>query len=111
VNNPKSPELLELPNDLREEALACGAPIELLTRIYRRGFNAKVGATGEYSYGKLNPADQGELTVAVAADPANGVIKLMFGKPVAWLALPVGHVRQLAQVLLEKATELEKKLS
>lgn len=109
--DPKNPELLELPSDLREEALACGAPIELMGRIYRRGFNAKVGETGEFPYGKMNPSDQGELTVAVAADPALGVIKFMFGKPVAWLALPVGHARQLAKVLLEKAAEIEKKMS
>jgi hypothetical protein len=36
-DDPKG-ELLELPADLREEALACGAPIELMGRIYQRGF-------------------------------------------------------------------------
>jgi len=111
VADPKNPELLELPADLRDEALACGAPVELMARIYRRGFNAKIGGTGEFPYGKMNPSDQGELTVGVAADPSTGTIKFMFGKPVAWLALPVAHARQLAKVLLEKAAEVEKKIS
>ena len=102
----------EIPADLRKELLECAAAkqisLEWLVNLYRRGFNAKMGATGQHPYGKLNRTDEGELAVALAVDKRNGVIKLEFGKPVAWLALPSTHARQLAKVLLESAEQLDR---
>ena len=53
----------------------------------------KLGATGKFPRGKIYNDDEGELRLAVAADPANGVIKIYFGKPVAWIGLPVAEAQ------------------
>jgi hypothetical protein len=103
----------ELPEDLRQEVLACAVEkqisLEWLVALYKRGFNAKMGATGRHPYGKLGADDEGELTVAMTADHRQGVVRMAFGKPVAWLALPAGHARRLATLLMDKATELEQR--
>lgn len=106
---------MEVPDDLRHElraaAIKLGCSYAWLIGIYRRGFSAKLGETGRYPYGPLDRHDEGELAVAIAADPKNGVIRFEFGKPVAWLALPATHARQLSKLLAAKADELEKRLS
>jgi len=102
---------VELPADLRQEAIEKNVPLDLLIRVYRRGFNSQIGATGQFPYGDLGEHDEGELAMAIAADPQHGVVRMLFGKPVGWLALPAGHARQLAKMLMEKANELERKLS
>ena len=105
----------ELPADLREEVLKVATEkqisLDWLINLYRRGYNAKLGATGEYPYGKLGKRDEGELTVAMAVDARHGVIRIEFGKPIGWLALPSAHARQFAKLLLENANKLDKKLS
>jgi hypothetical protein len=68
----------------------------------------KLGATGRYPFGHSRPDDEGELRAALAVDRAQGVIRIEFGKPVAWLALPSGYARELARLLVEKADELDK---
>jgi hypothetical protein len=111
----KSTDPVELPEDLRQEvmqvAMRTGLSVAWLVGLYRRGFAAKMGATGRYPYGKMSDADEGELAVALATDVRNGVVRMEFGKPVAWLALPAAHARQFAQMLLAKADELDRKLS
>lgn len=112
----KNAELLvEIPEDLRLEVLKTAiekdVDIAWLVNLYRRGFKAQVGATGQFPYGKLRRDDEGELTAAVAVDVRNGVIRMEFGKPVAWLALPSAHARHWAKMLLEKADELDRKKS
>ena len=103
----------ELPEDLRKELLECATQkqisLEWLVNLYRRGFNAKMGATGQHPYGKLDKHDEGELTVGMQLDWANGVIRMEFGKPVGWLALPSAHARHLAKMLWASAEELDKK--
>lgn len=49
--------------------------------------NDKPGATGKFPYGKLDETDEGELNVAFARDDA-GNLRINFGKPVAWIAMP-----------------------
>lgn len=102
----------ELPEDLRKELLQCATEkqisLDWLIGLYRRGFNAKMGATGEFPFGKLDRHDQGELTVAMRVDKKQGVIRMEFGKPVAWLALPAGHARHLAKMLWGGADVLDK---
>lgn len=106
--------MLELPDDVRKEILACatekGVSLEWLVGLYRRGFNAKVGATGQFPYGKLRKDDQGELTVAMAVDFRQSVVRMEFGKPVGWLALPSAHAKRLAKLLLEKSAELDRRM-
>lgn len=102
----------ELPEDLRKELLECATAkqisLEWLIGLYRRGFNAKMGATGQFPYGKLGKHDQGELTVAMAVDRRQGIIRMEFGKPVAWLGLPAAHARHLAKMLVQYADTLDR---
>lgn len=104
--------VFELPEDLRKEIMQCAVEkqisLDWLINLYRRGFNAKVGASGEFPFGKLGKQDEGELTVAMTVDRQHGVIKMVFGKPVEWLALPAAHARHLAKMLLQYADTLDK---
>lgn len=69
----------------------------------------KIGPTGKFPYGKLHESDEGELAVGIACDFQQNVVVFNFGKPLAWLALPPGKARELAQLLIEKADELDKR--
>ena len=72
-----------------------------------KGF--KLGATGAYPYGKADATDEGELRLALAADYEQGIVRILFGKPIAWLGLPSGKARELAAALIEKADDLDKR--
>lgn len=69
--------------------------------------NFKLGATGQFPYGKADEQDEGELRMALAADRKNGIVRILFGKPIAWLGLPSTEARALAALLIEKADELD----
>jgi hypothetical protein len=66
------------------------------------------GATGRYPYGASRPDDEGELRAAMATDVANNLIRIEFGKKVAWLALPPAEARRWAAALMAKAAELDR---
>lgn len=68
----------------------------------------KLGATGRFPYGKAGADDEGELRMALATDRANGIVRIIFGKPIAWIGLPAREARQLAAMLNEKADEIER---
>lgn len=72
-----------------------------------KGF--KLGATGRHPYGRADESDEGELRMALATDHGNGIVRIVFGKSIAWLGLPSTEARQLAQMLIEKANELDQK--
>jgi len=69
----------------------------------------KLGATGRYPRGKADTSDEGELQMALAADHQNAIVRVQFGKPIAWLGLPAREARQLATLLNEKAEEIERR--
>ncbi len=69
----------------------------------------KLGATGRFQRGQAAADDEGELRMALAADHANALVRIEFGKPIAWLGLPVREARQLAGLLVEKADEVERR--
>ena len=62
-----------------------------------------VGATGEFPQGKLNDHDQGALQIAIAYDKLDGIVRVEFGKPVAWLGLPPPQAIELGKLLLRRA--------
>ena len=62
----------------------------------------KLGQTGKYPDGSLGRTDEGELTMAVSVD-TYGNVRLDFGKPVAWMAMPPALAISLAQLLLKHA--------
>lgn len=110
-------EDMDVPADLRRQLMDAAIAKQIsygwLCGLYRAGLIAgratKIGETGAFPYGKLGANDQGELAVAIAADPQQGVVRFEFGKSIAWLALPAAHARQFAAVLVAKADELDRK--
>ena len=62
----------------------------------------KPGATGKYPQGSYGRHDEGELTFGVVRDNY-GNVRVEFGKPVAWLALPPETAINLARLLLKHA--------
>lgn len=62
-----------------------------------------LGATGTFSQGKLNDDDQGDIKLAVAYDKLDGIVRIEFGKPVAWLGMPPPQAIELAKLLLRHA--------
>ena len=65
----------------------------------------KLGAQGTHSEGKLDSSDEGDLVLAVAWDEANQVVRLDFGKPVAWFAMSAHDARVMCEMILEKAEQ------
>ncbi len=65
------------------------------------------GATGDHPQGRLNADDQGGLRMAIAADPRNGIVRVEFGKPVAWLGLDRATALALADNLRKHASALQ----
>jgi len=62
----------------------------------------KLGATGEFPDGKVDPTDEGELRFMVSATD-DGLVRLEFGKPVAWLGLRPQDAAGLASALMHHA--------
>lgn len=62
-----------------------------------------VGATGSFPQGQLSDDDQGGLRMGVAYDKLNGIVRLEFGKPVAWLGLPPPQAIELGKLLMMNA--------
>lgn len=69
----------------------------------------KLGATGRFPRGPADGTDEGELQLAAAVDHQQGIIRVVFGKPVAWIGLPAAEARAFAAMLLEKADELDRR--
>jgi hypothetical protein len=67
-----------------------------------------LGPTHTFPGGKLTTDDEGELIFGLAADVPNRLVRVDFGGPVRWLALPPEMARELAKVLIEKAELCEK---
>jgi hypothetical protein len=62
-----------------------------------------LGARGTFSRGQIDEHDQGDIQIGVATDKAAGVIRLAFGKPVAWIGMPPAETIELAKLLLKHA--------
>jgi hypothetical protein len=67
----------------------------------------KIGATGQFPRGQVDATDEGELAMAIGADHNHGIVRVVFGKPIEWIGLDSSHARGLAQMLIEKADELD----
>lgn len=64
----------------------------------------KLGATGEFPQGKINRTDEGAIRLAVG-HTADGLVRVKFGKPVAWLAMDPDDARELARLLISHADQ------
>jgi len=67
----------------------------------------KPGPTGQFPGGKLCAEDRGELSIAVIADPAEGIVGIEFGTRVPWVGLDPATARSLAAYLIECAKVVE----
>ena len=70
---------------------------------------AKLGSTGQFTHGKLCPEDEGEIQLAINADPATESVTINFGdKPVAWLAMTPQQAVEIATSLIRQARGVAK---
>lgn len=76
---------------------------EYLNELRKQFGTPETGPTGRYPMGKLNEDDEGEITIAVAADPKTQRIIIDLGKPVAWIGFTAEQAVELADVLTKKA--------
>jgi len=63
----------------------------------------KLGATGDFPRGQLNEDDEGGLMLGIGYDSEDNVVRIDFGKSVAWLAFPPDQAVEFAQAILKKA--------
>lgn len=68
-----------------------------------------LGATGEFSRGKIHASDEGDIRMAVGTDPAGTVVILNFGSPVTWLGLHYAEAVALGEALLRHAATLKER--
>lgn len=66
-------------------------------------WNKRPSGTGEFPRGKLDDSDEGALKIGIAYDKHNGIVRVDFGKPVAWLGLPPSEAINIARSLLHHA--------
>lgn len=66
----------------------------------------KLGPTGEFPRGKLDESDEGAIQLGMAADHENGVVRIHFGKPIAWIGLTRDQAMDFAALIIEKAKQL-----
>lgn len=66
----------------------------------------KIGPTGQFPGGKIDPDDQGELAIGLAIDEVRELIIIEFGAHVAWLGLTPQQAIALAADLKDKANKL-----
>lgn len=69
----------------------------------------KLGASGEFPSGKLNEADESELTLAISSDKTAGKVLVQFGKSIKWIGMDAVQARGLAALLINKANELDQR--
>jgi hypothetical protein len=66
----------------------------------------KLGATGDYPLGKLNDTDEGALQIAIRGEGGN--VRIDFGTPTAWLAMPPDQAIAFAEVIIAKANLIKR---
>jgi hypothetical protein len=67
--------------------------------------NDQLGPTGDFPHGKLNADDEGALNIAISRE--NGVVRIDFGEPTAWIGLPPELALEFASVIVKHALALK----
>lgn len=67
----------------------------------------KIGASGDYPRGRLNPQDKGALTLALYFH--GDALVIDFGKEVTWIGMGREELRGLIAVLQDKLKQMETK--
>ena len=99
---------MSIPQSQARLALIAGAEDQIRTvlkdlRTFQPWNKRPFGSTGTFPQPKLDDDDQGGLRLGIAFDPVNGVIRMEFGKPVAWIGFAPEDAVQLAKSLLKAA--------
>jgi hypothetical protein len=66
----------------------------------------KLGPTGSFPHGKLDPDDEGALLVSISHDEKR-TVRIDFGTKIAWLGLPAPQAIAFAANILKHATGAE----
>lgn len=64
------------------------------------------GPTGDFPHGKLSEDDEGGINVALSrhlAPDGTPMVRIDFGKPVAWLSLPRDQAIEFALTMMKHA--------
>jgi hypothetical protein len=65
----------------------------------------KLGPTGRFPQGKLNPHDEGGLAMAIGQEAGKVVVK--FGKKIAWIGLDADAALAFASILVGHAMAIK----
>lgn len=66
----------------------------------------RLGATGKYPEGKLNPHDEGEIKIAIYR--SKGKVIVNFGKEVKWFGVNAGQAIELGKTLVKHGKKILK---
>jgi hypothetical protein len=72
-------------------------------RSFKPWNKRELGATGTFSHGKISDDDEGDLKIGVASDLVNGIVRINFGKRVAWLGMEPENAVAFAELILKHA--------
>jgi hypothetical protein len=78
---------------------------EVAERLEKDGVG-RLGPTGDFPRGRLNPGDEGEIRVAIVAD--KGTVVLAFGAPIEWLGCSPEEAVEIADTIKRCADEAAK---
>lgn len=67
----------------------------------------KLGPTKDFPLGKLNETDEGGIQIAIGKESGN--VRVDFGSPVAWFALPPDQALAFASAIVKHAWDIKAK--
>lgn len=72
---------------------------------FRRRFLEQLEGRAQraYSQGRLGADDDGDLAMAIGADPAKKIVVIDYGKLIQWVGMPPEQAVKMAEMLIEKA--------
>lgn len=77
-----------------------------LRRQFATGISERLGPTGRFPDGQLDPSDRGEIQFAIAGDDERALVHLNFGTPVAYVSMTPRQAVELAQDLIRQARQV-----
>lgn len=74
----------------------------------RRRFVEQVEGRAQRSYseGRIGADDDGDLAMAIGADPARKLVVIDYGKLIQWVGMPADQAVKMAEMLIAKAREV-----
>ncbi|HEY1888465.1 MAG TPA: hypothetical protein VGG86_20850 [Roseiarcus sp.] len=67
----------------------------------------KIGSTDDFPRGKLNPDDEGGLNIAIGSEV--DCVRIDFGEPIAWIALPPDQALAFASLIVKHAMAMKQR--